>query len=268
MKAISLQSGSNGNCIYVEASGVRLLVDAGISARETGRRLECLGCKISDIHAVLVSHEHVDHTSSVGTLCNRYGIPTYMTPATEEALCRKAGCRCLQHVRHFSSGSSLAIGPVKVETIPTSHDAVDGNAFVIEDQGFRLGVLTDLGHVFGGLEKVVGSLDALFLESNYDPGMLKNGCYPAFLKKRIAGPGGHISNDESARLISATGKTYSWVCLAHLSQANNTPELAVATHMGIAGSSQSYHVAPRNGMGEELVVRKAVEAGRIDGGFR
>ncbi len=151
MKAISLQSGSNGNCIYVEASGVRLLVDAGISARETGRRLEYLGCKISDIHAVLVSHEHVDHTSSVGTLCNRYGIPTYMTPATEEALCRKAGCRCLSHVRHFSSGSSLAIGPVKVETIPTSHDAVDGNAFVIEDQGLRLGVLTDLGHVFGGL---------------------------------------------------------------------------------------------------------------------
>ncbi len=258
MKAISLQSGSNGNCIYVETSTMKLLIDAGLSARETQRRLECLGRRISDINAVLISHEHVDHSSSASVLCNRFGIPTYITPATEEALCRRRGCRCLSQARHFTSGSVLDFGPVKVETVPTLHDSVDGSAFVIEDQGLRLGILTDLGHVFKGLENVVRSLDAVFLESNYDPQMLKNGGYPVFLQRRIAGPGGHISNDESARLIADTGKIYSWVCLAHLSKANNAPELAVSVHRGIVGMTQPYHVAPRDRIGEELTVQKAL----------
>jgi phosphoribosyl 1,2-cyclic phosphodiesterase len=129
---------------------------------------------------------------------------------------------------------------------------------VIEDGGLRLGILTDLGHVFDGLGEVVGSLDALFLESNYDPDMLRCGKYPAFLKKRITGPGGHISNDESANLVAGAGKSFSWVCLAHLSGENNTPDVAAWTHRQIAGSGQKLHVAPRGRMGDLLEVGRAV----------
>jgi phosphoribosyl 1,2-cyclic phosphodiesterase len=260
LKAISLQSGSDGNCIYVETSSGRFLVDAGLSVRETGRRLALVGRKLSDIDALLVTHEHTDHCLSAGTLSNRYGIPAYVTAATEEAICRRRRFPSLCSARHFSPGDCLDFGPVRVETIPTPHDSVEGSVFVIEDGGLRLGVLTDLGHVFDGLGEVVRSLDAVFLESNYDPDMLKRGKYPAFLKKRIAGPGGHISNDESAELVAGAGRVFSWVCLSHLSGENNTPDVAAEAHRQIAGPRQNLHVAPRDRLGELLVVSRAVES--------
>jgi phosphoribosyl 1,2-cyclic phosphodiesterase len=262
VKAVSLQSGSKGNCIYVETSGGRFLVDAGLSARETERRLSLVGRRLSDITALLVTHEHADHSLSAATLSRRYGIPAYVTPATEEAIAARKGGGCLASACHFSPGDCLDFGGVRVETVPTPHDSVEGSVFVINDCGLRLGILTDLGHVFGELQTVVRSLDALFLESNYDPGLLQSGKYPAFLKARIKGPGGHISNDESARLVEGAGRLFSWVCLAHLSGENNTPGLAVDTHRKIAGPDQTYHVAPRERLGEMLVVEKAVVAGK------
>lgn len=259
MRAISLQSGSKGNCIYVETSGARFLVDAGLSVRETARRLALVGRTLSDIDALLLTHEHTDHSLSVGGISSRYGIPVYLTAATEEALaCRGLGAG-LASVCRFSPGDRLDFGSVRVETVPTPHDSVEGSVFVIEDGGLRLGILTDLGHVFDGLGTVVRSLDAVFLESNYDPGMLKRGKYPAFLKKRITGPGGHISNEESAGLVAESGRVFSWVCLSHLSGENNTPDTAVETHRQIVGSRQDIHVAPRDRMGELLEVSKAVE---------
>ena len=111
-----------------------------------------------------------------------------------------------------------------METIPTPHDGVDGVVFVVDDGKHRLGILTDLGHVFADLEAVIGSLDAVLLESNYDPDMLANGPYPEWLKERIEGPGGHISNLEAAELLlKAASKRMKWACLAHLSHDNNTP---------------------------------------------
>jgi len=258
LKAISLQSGSDGNCIYVETSGGRFLVDAGLSVRETGRRLALAGRKLSDIDALLVTHEHTDHSLSAGTLSNRYGIPTYVTAATEEAICRRRRFPSLCSARHFIPGACLDFGTVHVETFRTPHDSVEGSVFVIEDGGLRLGILTDLGHVFDGLGEVVRSLDAVFLESNYDPDMLRCGKYPAFLKQRISGRGGHLSNEESARLVAEAGKSFSWVCLAHLSGENNTPDVAAWTHREIAGPVQKLHVAPRGRIGEELVVGRAV----------
>ena len=258
LKAISLQSGSDGNCIYVETSSGRFLVDAGLSVRETGRRLALAGRRLSDIDALLVTHEHTDHSLSAGTLSNRYGIPTYVTAATEEAICRRRRFPSLCSARHFSPGACLDFGAVHVETLRTPHDSVEGSVFVIEDGGLRLGILTDLGHVFDGLGEVVRSLDAVFLESNYDPDMLRCGKYPAFLKQRISGKGGHISNEESARLVAEAGKSFSWVCLAHLSGENNTPDVAAWTHREIAGPVQKLHVAPRGRIGEELVVGRAV----------
>ncbi len=178
--------------------------------------------------------------------------------ATEVAICRRRRFPSLCSARHFSPGDCLDFGPVRVETVPTPHDSVEGSVFVIEDGGLRLGILTDLGHVFDGLGTVVRSLDAVFLESNYDPDMLRCGKYPAFLKQRISGRGGHISNEESARLVAEAGKVFSWVCLAHLSGENNTPGVAAGTHREIAGPGQKVHVAPRGRMGELLEVGKAV----------
>ena len=257
MRAISLQSGSKGNCIYVETSGARFLIDAGLSMRETVRRLALVGRTLSDIDALLLTHEHTDHSLSVGGISSRYGIPVYVTAATEEALaCRGLGTG-IASARRFSPGERLDFGSVRVETVPTPHDSVDGCTFVIKEGGLRLGILTDLGHVFDGLGTVVRSLDAVFLESNYDPGMLVQGKYPAFLKKRITGPGGHISNEESAGLVAAAGRVFSWVCLAHLSGENNTPDAAVEAHRQIAGPRQDIRVAPRDRIGELLEVVKA-----------
>ena len=133
-----------------------------------------------------------------------------------------------------------------IETIPTPHDGVDGVAVVIDDGRKRLGVLTDLGHVFADLPAVLGSLDAVLLESNYDPRMLAEGDYPPFLRKRIAGPGGHLSNVEAAELLARVNGRLAWACLAHLSQENNRPELALRTHRKILGRPLPLYVASRH----------------------
>jgi phosphoribosyl 1,2-cyclic phosphodiesterase len=138
------------------------------------------------------------------------------------------------------------LGSITVETIATPHDGVDGVVFVVDDGQSRLGVLTDLGHVFRELESVIDSLDAVLLESNYDPDMLANGPYPKFLKDRVAGPGGHISNIEAAEVLrSSVSHRMKWACLAHLSEHNNTPALAVKTHRQILGHRMPIFVASR-----------------------
>ncbi len=152
----------------------------------------------------------------------------------------------VEDVRPFQAGSSIRFGKVRVETIPTPHDASDGVAFVIDDGRRRLGILTDLGHVFTGLGELIGTLDAVLLESNYDPEMLAGGTYPPFLKNRIRGPEGHLSNAEAAELLSSSvNGRLQWACLAHLSENNNTPDLARSTHREILGDRVPIHVAHR-----------------------
>ena len=244
MYVISLQSGSNGNCIYVEAGGVKLLFDAGLSGIQVKERLALHGRDVEAVDAVLISHDHVDHSRSMGILHRKFGLPIYATAKTYEAASRY-NLGKLQDLRHFQSGETLRFGKVVVETIATPHDAEDGVVFVVDDGKHRLGILTDLGHVFSGLADVIASLDAVLLESNYDPDMLANGSYPAWLKERIAGPAGHISNVEAAELL-AISKRLKWACLGHLSQDNNTPKLALATHRKILGERLPLHVATRH----------------------
>ena len=176
------QSGSNGNCIYVEAGGVRLLFDAGISGSQVKERLALHGRKPVGIDAVLISHDHVDHCRSMGNLHRKFGLPIYATAKTYRAASRYRLGE-IEDLHHFSSGDTLRFGKVVVETIPTPHDGVDGVVFVVDDGRHRLGILTDLGHVFGDLEAVIGSLDAVLLESNYDPEMLANGPYPGLAQR-------------------------------------------------------------------------------------
>jgi phosphoribosyl 1,2-cyclic phosphodiesterase len=135
---------------------------------------------------------------------------------------------------------------VVVQTIRTPHDAADGVAFVVDDGRCRFGILTDLGHVFDGLDDVVGSLDAVLVESNYDPDLLAGGEYPESLKQRIRGPEGHLSNFEAAQLLEAAGGgRLQWACLGHLSEDNNDPQLALRTHRDILSTDLPLHVAGR-----------------------
>ncbi len=248
MIAIALQSGSNGNCIYVESAGTRLLFDAGISGIAAERRLAKFGRDIRKVDAVIISHDHSDHVRCAGVYRRKYRLPVYISRRTFDAAIARCGCfEPSEPVRYFEPGCQLRFGSVTVETVPTPHDAVEGVAFVVAAGGKRLGILTDLGHVFSGLEELVGSLDAVFVESNYDPEMLDSGRYPAFLKARIRGPRGHISNIEAAELLraSAGARRMKWVCLAHLSEENNRPGLALRTHRKIAGGDYSLYAASR-----------------------
>ncbi|NLS92029.1 MAG: MBL fold metallo-hydrolase [Planctomycetaceae bacterium] len=246
MRLISLQSGSNGNCVYVESGEVRLLFDAGISGKQAELRLARHGRDIRQVQAVLISHDHSDHSRSLGVFHRKFGLPVHVTPRTLLQAGTGASLGTLDRIEHFAAGSSLQFGHVTVETIRTPHDGVDGVAFVVDDGRRRLGILTDLGHIFRGLPELLGSLDAVLLESNYDPRMLASGWYPAHLKRRIRGPGGHLSNEEAATLVSvSTNGRLRWLCLGHLSQENNTPERALATHREILGDRLSIHLASR-----------------------
>ncbi len=254
MICLSLNSGSNGNCIYVEAEGVRLLFDAGISGRRTAERLALHGQDVRRVDAVIISHDHIDHVRCAGVLARKFNLPVWMTPATLRAAGRYALGR-IDRLHGFRAGQTLRFGPVRVQTLPTPHDAADPLAFVVCAAGRRLGILTDLGHVFPGLGQALGELDAAFLESNYDPEMLEAGPYPAALKRRIRGQSGHLSNFEAAELVASAGNgRLQWVALSHLSEINNTPELALETHRAIARTARPAHVAGRYGPSELLAI--------------
>jgi phosphoribosyl 1,2-cyclic phosphodiesterase len=294
----SIQSGSHGNCIYVEADGVRLLIDAGVSARKMRLALEAIGRSPYEIDALLVTHEHIDHTTSLGIFQRKFGMPVYTTARTHAVLLRRGlthvepeDCgskiedqrskiavsyaqgtlfdppadgvrvnripRDLERRRgqqpggggvvHFRAGETFSIGPVRIHSVRTPHDAVDGVVFIIEASGRRLGVFTDLGHPFRQLGELLEAVDAAYLESNYDAIMLRDGRYPPQLKQRIAGPAGHLSNDESAGVLwKSLHSRMKWVALAHLSQENNTPELALDTHRRRVGAMAPLTLAPRD----------------------
>jgi phosphoribosyl 1,2-cyclic phosphodiesterase len=252
----SLQSGSNGNCTYVEAGGVRLLFDAGISGRQARQRLALHGRDIKQVDALFLSHSHSDHTRSAGTYQRLFQLPIYATPATRRMIAPSAGP--LRDLRSFEPGDTLTFGPVRIHTVPTPHDAPDSVAFVVEHAGCRLGLLTDLGHPFDGLRQMLGGLDAVYLESNYDPHLLATGSYPPPLKARIAGPGGHLSNPEAAELLRGCGgRRLQWVALAHLSEENNDPDLALKTHRAALGRDYPLLVASRYGASALLQVHPA-----------
>ncbi len=253
MITFSLQSGSNGNCIYVEAGGMKILFDAGISGKLAEFRLKEYGRDIRDCQALFISHDHSDHIRCAGIYQRKFGLPIYVTRPTLQAA---RGLGRLRDVRLFHSGRRIAMGPVTISTVRTPHDAADGLSFVVEHEGKRLGILTDLGHPFQGLSSTLSDLDAAYLESNYDPQMLETGRYPPALKDRIRGKGGHLSNIQSALLVKQCVRSrLRWICIAHLSEENNHPELALATHHKHIGRDFPIYLASRYETSPLLSVR-------------
>lgn len=226
MRFASLGSGSRGNCLLVESGTTRILIDAGFGPREMTRRLERLGITVADIDAVLVTHEHSDHIGGAHACCSRFDWKVLMTAGTWAASSRGGADGCL---RLFDSHQSFDFGDLSVQPFPVPHDAREPVQFVIGDGSVRLGVLTDAGHVTPHMVAMLNGCDAIVLECNHDAILLANGSYPQALKRRIAGALGHLDNAAAGSLMAQIDRTkLRHVIAAHLSEQNNTPELARA----------------------------------------
>ena len=227
----SLNSGSNGNCYYVGNDSEAVLVDAGISCRETETRMQRLGLRMQTVKAIFISHEHTDHIRGVRVLSSKYKIPVYITPGT-----LKQGRIKLQSPLSFSAGEPVWIGSLCVTAFPKHHDASEPHSFVVSCGDTRVGVFTDIGQPCEHLVHHFSQCHAAFLEANYDEEMLTNGRYPYFLKNRITGGKGHLSNKQALDLFISGRPSYmSHLFLSHLSKDNNCPVLVkdlFAPHAG------------------------------------
>lgn len=233
MRFASLGSGSEGNALLVESGCTRLLIDCGFGIREGVRRLGRLGVTPETLSAILVTHEHSDHIGGVAKLARRYDVPVWLTFGTfraVESAFEEVSCR------NFDTGERFCIGDIEVCPFAVPHDAVEPVQYVVGNGKIRLGVLTDIGCSTPHVESMLSGCDALVLECNHDRQMLAHSSYPHALKRRIGGRFGHLDNDAAAALLSKLDcSKLQHVVAAHLSQQNNTPDLArhaLATVLG------------------------------------
>lgn len=227
MRFSVLASGSKGNACYIVTDNTSILIDAGLSCREINRRLGLIGIIITSLDAVIITHEHSDHTKGLGPISRRFDSTIYANSSTLK--------RCnglLKNTRvddTFNTGDTFKINDITIETFKKSHDAADPLGLIISANGSRLGILTDAGESTPALEERLQGCTSLMLEFNHDVEMLENGPYPYHLKKRIRSSYGHLSNEQAGDLLKRLSHTrLNNVVLAHLSEVNNTPEKALA----------------------------------------
>ncbi|WP_143305592.1 MBL fold metallo-hydrolase [Chitinophaga vietnamensis] len=221
----SLNSGSNGNCYYIGNETEAVLIDAGISCRETERRMRRLGLSMQRVKAIFVSHEHIDHIKGIPVLARKHQLPVYITEST-----RIHGRLDLQEslARPFTAYEPVQVGALAITAFPKFHDAVEPHSFMISADDVNIGVFTDIGAPCEHLVRHFKQCHAAFLETNYDETMLEKGRYPYYLKNRIRGGQGHLSNTQALELFKAHRPAFmSHLFLSHLSQDNNNPELVL-----------------------------------------
>jgi phosphoribosyl 1,2-cyclic phosphodiesterase len=236
MRFASLGSGSRGNALVVEAGDTRVLVDCGFGPRNLAARIGRLGLEPGDLDAVLITHEHSDHVAGVVPCARRYGIEVFLTHGTLGAVALDG-----LSPRVIDSHTAFAIGDIEVRPFPVPHDAREPAQFVFSDGSSCLGVLTDAGCVTPHMVEMLSVCNALVLECNHDVGMLAAGRYPAHLKQRIAGRFGHLDNAAAADLLARLDhQRLRHVVAAHLSQENNTHELARAALAGVLGCDAAW----------------------------
>ena len=217
----SLNSGSNGNCYYIGNGREAVLVDAGLSCRETERRMARLNLSMKTVKAIFISHEHGDHIKGVNVLSKKYSLPVYFTEGTFR-FSRLSVEKSL--VKIFGADEQLTVGDLGITAFAKHHDARDPHSFVIEGHDVTIGVFTDIGNVCDNLTRHFKRCHAAFLEANYDADMLENGRYPIHLKERIRGGKGHLSNHEALELFRQHKPAHmSHIFLSHLSKDNNNP---------------------------------------------
>ncbi|MBI1355207.1 MAG: MBL fold metallo-hydrolase [Acidobacteria bacterium] len=224
MRFSILGSGSSGNAAFLASSNARVLVDAGFSFRQLNKRMAAIGESIENLDAVLISHEHSDHVAGLEVLARKVGAPIYMTEMTADAM---AWGVKPPHVETFAAGSRLSIGDLEIDTFTIPHDAVDPVGFCVRQNGFKVGLVTDLGYVTASIKHRIQGCDLLMLESNHDLEMLKVGPYPWSVKQRVMSRVGHLSNQAVGDFLASDfDRSTRTVVLAHLSGNNNHPEIA------------------------------------------
>jgi phosphoribosyl 1,2-cyclic phosphodiesterase len=219
----SLNSGSNGNCYYIGNDEEAIFVDAGISCRETEKRMMRLGLQMKRVKAIFISHEHGDHIAGLPVLAKKYQLPVYITSGTLEEGRLQLNT---EQVIPFEAYKPIQVGGLSVTAFPKFHDATDPHSFVVSSSSVRVGVFTDIGKPCDHLITHFQHCHAAFLETNYDEDMLMNGRYPPMLKNRIRGGHGHLSNIQALELFKKYRPSFmSHLLLSHLSKDNNNPQL-------------------------------------------
>ena len=265
MRFVSIASGSSGNCIYAGTENSHVLIDAGISAKRIEKGLFELGLKPSELNGICITHEHTDHTKGLGVLARRYGIPIYATEGTlyEIRNTKSLGEFDTSLLKPLRPDVKLCLGDMEILPFHIDHDAADPVAYRIQAEQKSVAVATDLGHYDQYIIDHLLDLDAVLLESNHDLRMLQTGPYPYYLKRRIMGDYGHLSNENAGRLLNCIlNDKMKHVLLGHLSKENNLPELAFETvrlevDMGDCPyCSSDFHmeVASRDEMSEILTI--------------
>jgi phosphoribosyl 1,2-cyclic phosphodiesterase len=219
-----LGSGSKGNCTLLATEKTRLLIDAGLSCRETYARLAAIGESPDGLSAVVISHEHTDHINGLRVLALGGNLPIYISRPTREAL---SWDRKMDRFELFAAGEKFTVGDIEITPFSVPHDAVDPVAFTFDAQGIRISLVTDLGYVSEVVKQRVKGCHCLIFESNHDLDMLKVGPYPWYVKQRVMSRHGHLSNNATAAFLAEDfdGLAQALV-LAHLSETNNHPEIA------------------------------------------
>jgi phosphoribosyl 1,2-cyclic phosphodiesterase len=230
-----LASGSRGNCTVFSNSTTSILVDAGLSCRETLKRMKMAGEDAHKLKAIVISHEHADHVAGLEVLARKLQLPVFITEATYQSWRRftrdsEGKPARLERRGHFQAGRSFAIDGVTVTPFTISHDAADPCGFTFQSEGIKIGIVTDLGYVTPNVKQSLRRCDGLMIESNHDLEMLRNGPYPWMVKQRVMSRVGHLSNAALAEFFENDydGQA-AFLVLAHLSEHNNHPELAKET---------------------------------------
>nr|WP_295872441.1 MBL fold metallo-hydrolase [uncultured Chitinophaga sp.] len=217
----SLNSGSNGNCYYIGNGQEAVLIDAGISCRETEKRMTRLGLSMTKVKAIFISHEHTDHIRGVTVLAKKHQLPVYITQST-----LAGGNLALQRVMPFSAYQPVQVGGLTVTAFPKHHDAVEPHSFMVSGNQINIGIFTDIGAPCEHVLSHFRQCHAAFLEANYDEQMLEQGRYPYYLKNRIRGGKGHLSNRQALEIFTQHRPSFmTHLLLSHLSQDNNNPHL-------------------------------------------
>lgn len=232
----SLNSGSNGNCYYIGSEQEAVLIDAGISARETEKRMKRQGLSMKKVKAIFITHEHSDHVGGLYKLAKRHQVPVYMTSETRRES-RVASARIL--IRDFIPHEVIRVGDLNITAFPTLHDARDPHGFLVTHNDVSVGVFTDLGMTTPAVHKYFAQCHAAFLESNYDEEMLKTGGYPPELQARIRGDRGHLSNLQALECFLTHRPPFmTHLFLSHLSENNNTPDIVHQLFAGVRGETE------------------------------
>lgn len=226
----SLYSGSSGNSLLIETSNTKILIDAGESAKKITSALSSLEIEPSQIDAILVTHEHSDHVRGLGTFSKKYDIPVFANSKTFDAMPEQVEKIDEKNIKKFTVEEKFEIGDLQIFPFKIPHDAANPCGFNITYNNSKMSIATDIGHMTSNIIHKLEDSSFILLESNYDPEILKCSPYPYLLKKRIAGPNGHLPNAEAGKTIShLMNSGLKEVMLGHLSKENNFPELAYKT---------------------------------------